>query len=361
MSEPELSSSSDGEDKEPTLESVDQQGSQPHVVGLEETSELTASASSGFPTRSPSNLDISHLYSSTSIPAVEHIPSVERPKVKKHVTIQKVTTDISQRAIPRLSIGEDTPTISTTTTDRNGDALRDITLTGFGSLASMISDLHEGQSKMLLLMGTLAGKLDSTESRMSEMELSLSILKGAVGTMDADVKNLLQKQLTPMVQTSLASATHVEPTRSASLQAESNPLEEDQKEVEKAKHHYKEYLFGLKMKHLDEQTFIQAHLMGGLKAYFAKTYPGRNGVEYQLELAQLGDARGEHFMAIDRALMRLRSSLHKPVYLPVDPTVPIYPGITSSSLVEAPPQPTGVAAPTIDPKSLYTHIRAIYK
>uniref|UniRef100_A0AAT9J9Q5 Phosphoprotein n=1 Tax=Macrotermes natalensis lispivirus 1 TaxID=3133481 RepID=A0AAT9J9Q5_9MONO len=361
LSEQELSSSGDDDDRD--QQEANLMESNVQQVGLEgeESMEQLPVGVTQQTGRSPSNKDISHLYSSNSHPPDISISSNEKQKPKKHVTIQRVATDILQKPIPKLSIGETSKSTAPAMVEKVDDTLKDITLTGFGSLASMISDLHEGQSKMLLLMGTLANKLDSLETRMSEMDLSLSILKGAIGTMDADVKNLLQKQPSPLMTTSAPVTIIPESSQQLTLPTEGSSSTEDQREIEKAKQHYKEYLAGLKMKHLDEQTFIQAHLMGGLKAYFAKTYPGRNGVEYQLELTQLGDAKGEHFLAIDRALMRLRSSLHKPVYLPVDPTVPLYPGITRSDSVEAPTQPTGVASQSIDPKSLYTHIRAIYK
>uniref|UniRef100_A0AAT9JG74 Phosphoprotein n=1 Tax=Macrotermes bellicosus lispivirus 1 TaxID=3133480 RepID=A0AAT9JG74_9MONO len=362
LPEVELSASSEEEDQEERLLGEGQSESHTRILEAEEAQNLTPSLVETIATRSPSNIDISHLYTSPPLPLLETPSSQSNEKTTKHVTIKKIPIEATKRPIPKLVVGE-TPVKASTSKENNDDesALRDITLTGFGSLASMISDLHEGQSKLLLLMGTLVGKVDSIETRMSEMELSISILKGAIGTMDADVKNLLQKQPSQIISTPHIASSFPEQMLKPSASEKPAQSEEDQKEIDKAKAHYKEYLSGLKMKHLDEQTFVQAHLMGGLKSYFAKVYPGKNGVEYQLELVQVGDARGEHFMAIDRALMRLRSSLHKPVYLPVDPTVPIYPGISAQSTVEAPPQATGLGSTSIDPKSLYTHIRSIYK
>lgn len=362
---PETEDTSKSEEEENGfLDSVQVVG-QKDSVSLGGTTEERTHISVGESAGSPSNLGISHLYGT---PAIIPTRSATSPKgaIPKHtIQIKQIPHSERVRVIPRLRLEEDTNTEHTSakvTTSKELETDMHATLiSGFATMGTMINDLQTDQAKILMIMESVVSKIDTLDMRLKDVELSMSVLKGVVGTLDADIKNLSikQKVVTPTIQERAPPTMQVPAETDAQLQRSTN-IKETEKAA-RASAHYQDNLSHLNLRGLNEQVFVQAHLTGGIKSFFQLKYPNNHEVDVHLDAVDSGDAAEYHYHAIDRAILRLESSLHKTVYLAVDPTVARYPGLSARGEPIAPLITTGSNKLPDDPTSLFSHVRTVYR
>lgn len=359
---PDLDDSSKSDDNDPSTLNITQEPGEPDLSVISQQVEFTTQLIPTLPTTSPSNVGIEHLYKDTYKEKSDSGPPSTGAILKQPVSIRAVTREERVKYIPRLRLDDDELTSPPTPVQQSQSTdMRSEIASGFEVIGTMISEVQIDQAKLLIIMESIVTKMDTLDNRLKDVELSMSVLKGVVGTLDADVKNLSIKQKTYMP--SVPEQIVVPPLVSEDFPKIPTKMPTDKEKLKslKASSHYQENMAHMNMKGLNEQVFVQAYLSGGIKSYFAMKYPNNHEVDIHLEAVDGGDAAEYHFLAIDRAILRLESGLHKKVYLPVDPTIPLYAGqgVTTSSATSV-----NVASSNKmpqDPKSLFSHIRTVYK
>lgn len=274
---------------------------------------------------SSSNIDISHLYEQgidKPLPLPKLADNSER-KIPKFM----LSSSIIKPSGTKITRSEEVPIASTSDEGTQLMMKKPVDLeTIFLALTNItdtLTNISDAQSNLRLFMDGVVGKLVSIEKRVEDVEVSLNMIKAGVGTLDVDLKTYISKQKIPTPIPSQAGETVAIPPPVVSA-APANIKEEEL--LSAYKEAYKGSLAQEKYQHLTEQVFAQIMMFGGFHKYFEKMHPECKDIDFHLTAIDVDGGKAGDYAAVDRALERLKSKQHKAAYLPVDPSIPLYPG-----------------------------------